>query len=159
MYINIQRSNDDIKLPSRAHDSDSGWDLFTPYAFSLKANERITIPLWVKFEIKIPYFFKILKIFGISLSVEAMIRPKSGRSKSGIECSIGTIDQNFRGFVSCTLHNFTNKKINLKKHEKICQIVFMPVFAGKNFKLNETLKEISLKTERGANGFGSSGVK
>lgn len=158
MHIKAQLENLEIKKPNRAHDNDSGFDLFAPYSFKIKANERITIPLWVRFELKQPLLFKFLNILGVPLRIEAMIRPKSGRSKDGLECSIGTIDFDFRGFVSCTMHNFSKKTILIEKQEKLCQIVFMPVFAGEKFQL-KIVSNIETSTERGQKGFGSSGVK
>lgn len=153
----IFEKQDNIKSPSRAHDNDSGWDLFSPYKFSLKANERATIVTGVKFKIQTPILIKLLQFVGIPLVVEAQIRPKSGRSKSGYEVSLGTIDEGYRGITGITIHNYSNKKITFDKDEKLAQIVFSLVFSGKRFNLLNG--KVDQETTRGNKGFGSSGVK
>ena len=153
----VFQTDGDVKSPLRAHDSDSGFDLFSPYEFTLKPDERATIPMGVKFEIKTPAFIKLLKFLGVPLLVEGQVRPKSGRSKAGYEVSLGTVDNQYRGGVGVTIHNYSKKKIKFAKDEKLAQIVFALVFSSSKFGLIPG--EVSESTERGQKGFGSSGVK
>ena len=142
-----------VASPSKGHFNDSGFDLFSPVNFELKNNERITIPMEVKFKLQVPLYLKFLNLIGIG--IEAQIRPKSGRSRDGVEVSLGTVDQDYTGIVNATICNFSGKKQKFTVNEKLCQIVFVPVF--NRVKLVEG-KVIDTKT-RGSNGFGSTGLR
>jgi len=144
------------KIPiSKAHEHDSGFDLRLPEPISLKPGERKTIDLGIKFHIadesRAHRFLR--KLFNIG--IEGQIRPKSGRSRSGIDVELGTVDEQYRGWVGCTVTNTTKKTVTFLENEKICQIVFIPVFN----RITMELGKVSEDTTRGANGFGSSGIK
>lgn len=139
-----------IHKPEYAHpDSDSGFDIYLPSSVRLLPGERITVDLGVKFAIPRPWWMKLL-----GLSVELQVRPKSGRSKAGVEVSLGTIDNGYRNFIGATIHNYTNDAVEIKANEKICQVVTMPVFT--RVKLVKGL--VNADTKRGLGGFGSSGL-
>lgn len=157
MKITFQKESKHIKSPARAHDSDSGWDLFSPVKFALKPGERITMPSGVRFKIHTPFLVRLMRFLGVPLLVEAQVRPKSGRSKAGVEVSLGTIDNEYTGVTGLSIHNHTNKKISFAEGEKLAQIVFCLVFAGKSFVLKEG--KVDTASARGEKGFGSTGVK
>lgn len=88
---------------------------------------------------------------------EAQVRPRSGLAlKKGITVlnSPGTIDADYRGEVGVILINLSNEAFTVEKGERIAQIVFAK-FEQAAWELTENLSE----TERGAGGFGSTGVK
>ena len=131
------------KEPNRAHDTDSGFDLYSPEECVLLPGELKTIDLKIRFHIP--------KIVG--WLCEGQIRPKSGRSKNGLEVSLGTADQSYRGSVSATIHNRTKETVVIKENEKLCQIVWVLI------PIMEMEKGIvSTDTERGIGGFGSTGL-
>lgn len=124
--MKIQYDTINISLPQKANKYDSGFDLFTNDDYVFKAGERKTISLDIKFKIKLPWYMMFMKLFG--LGIEAQIRPKSGRSKNGWDIELGTVDEPYRGYVGATItNNFDTKRV-LTAGEKICQIVFVPVF-------------------------------
>lgn len=137
-----------INPPSYAHELDSGMDIYSPEYFLLGPGERTTINLQVKFDIPTTFL-------GDSLGVELQVRPKSGRSKAGLEISLGTIDQGYRNFVGATIHNYSKQGVTIQENEKLCQIVVVPVFN------NVTLLkgQVNADTDRGLGGFGSTGLK
>ena len=135
----------------KGHSNDSGFDLYTPAKLSIKAGQRITLNLQTRFAI--PKLNFILRLFGFG--IEGQIRPKSGRSKSGLDAEFGTIDQAYRGYVGVTLTNTTGKLMKFAAGEKICQIVWVPVF--NKIKMTHT-DEFDINTARGENGFGSTGL-
>jgi len=143
----------DVVTPSKGHYNDSGVDIFTSESFVLKHGERRTIPLQVRFALEFPWYMKFMHLFGIG--IEAQVRPKSGRSKNGIEISLGTIDEGYRNFTGATVANFSGEKQKFETGEKICQIVFVPVF--NRVKLVEG--KVDTNTSRGLGGFGSTGLK
>jgi dUTP pyrophosphatase len=87
---------------------------------------------------------------------EAQVRPRSGLAlKHGITVlnTPGTIDAGYRGEVGVILANFGDSDFEVKKGDKIAQIVVAPVLqAG-----IEEADEID-ETDRGSGGFGSTGV-
>lgn len=65
---------------------------------------------------------------------------------------VGVIDSDYRGEVMVFLHNHSNETKTIKNGERIAQIVFAPYVKGE-FELVDNLEE----SDRGANGFGSTG--
>jgi dUTP pyrophosphatase len=143
-----------IHAPEYAHANDSGMDIYSPTEVILKPGARVTVNLEVKFKIQSPLLFKLLNYFGVGLGVELHVRPKSGRSKSGVEISLGTIDEGYRNSCGATIHNFSNEKVVIKMNEKLCQIVAVPVFN----KTSLIYGAVDAGTERGLGGFGSTSL-
>ena len=85
---------------------------------------------------------------------EAVIRPRSGLTSQSIDEAIGTIDCDYRGEVKGCIINNTGSEIKINHLDRICQ---MKIQEAKQFEF-EQVDELS-KTERGENGFGSTGVK
>lgn len=87
---------------------------------------------------------------------EAQMRPRSGlAARHGIACvnAPGTIDADYRGELKVILINHGTEDFTIKRGERIGQMVFAPVFQAR-FEEVEELDD----TERGAGGFGSTGV-
>lgn len=87
---------------------------------------------------------------------EGQIRPRSGLAlKHGITClnSPGTIDSDFRGEVKVILANLGTEPFTITRAMRIAQLVIAPV-------TRVAIMEISqaTQTERGAGGFGSTGI-
>ncbi|MBQ8357290.1 MAG: dUTP diphosphatase [Clostridia bacterium] len=99
---------------------------------------------------------------GIAISPEtkdvvAIVAARSGLAiKQGICLSngIGVIDSDYRGEICVGLHNTSKVSFTVNRGDRIAQMMFMPVL-GAQFIEVTTLDE----TERGAGGFGSTGVK
>jgi dUTP pyrophosphatase len=87
---------------------------------------------------------------------ELQIRSRSGLSLKGITVanSPGTIDSDYRGEVGILLRNDKPEDVVISAGERVAQMVLAPVFQAKF----EVVEELSA-TERGAGGFGSTGVK
>lgn len=87
---------------------------------------------------------------------EAQVRPRSGLAlKHGVTVlnAPGTIDAGYRGEVGVILANFGDAPFAVEKGMKIAQIVVAPVTRAE---IRET--DATDDTERGAGGFGSTGV-
>ena len=86
---------------------------------------------------------------------EAQVRPRSGLAiKHGITClnSPGTVDADYRGELKVILINHGQEAFEIKRGERIAQMVVAPVTQIEW----KTVKALS-STERGAGGFGSTG--
>ena len=98
---------------------------------------------------------------GIAISPEtrdvvAVIAGRSGLGvKKGVTLSnsIGVIDSDYRGEISVGLINHGNEPFEIKRGDRIAQMMFLPVLTA-SFLVTESLDE----TERGAGGFGSTGT-
>ena len=89
--------------------------------------------------------------------VVAIVAGRSGLGiKHGITLSnsIGVVDSDYRGEVCVGLINKGQEDFKIERGDRIAQLMFMPVCHA-NLLAAETLDE----TERGAGGFGSTGIK
>ena len=88
---------------------------------------------------------------------EAQIRPRSGLAlKHGITVlnTPGTVDADYRGEIMVLLVNFSNEPFTVKDGERIAQMVIAK-HEKVDFEVVDTLDE----TERGAGGYGHTGLK
>ncbi|MEO1040210.1 MAG: dUTP diphosphatase [Pseudomonadota bacterium] len=87
---------------------------------------------------------------------EAQVRPRSGlAAKHAISCvnTPGTIDSDYRGELRVNLINHGREPFTVRRGERIAQIIVAPVIQA-SWAEADSLDE----TERGAGGFGSTGV-
>lgn len=99
----------------------------------------------------IPAGFKLAFPFGLELQ----IRPRSGLAlKHGISVvnSPGTVDADYRGEIGVILINQGTESFTINPLDRIAQAVLIPVVQA-NFVICDSLEE----TDRGENGFGSTG--
>lgn len=140
--IIIKKLRDDAQIPTREYPTDSGLDLRCVDDHTLLVGERKLIKTGVAIELPIGY--------------EAQVRANSGlASNQGITVlnGIGTIDQQYRGEIGVILINHGNKPVDFKHGNKIAQLVIAKV------EFLEIVEAVALKhSERGNNGFGSTGV-
>lgn len=93
----------------------------------------------------------------IPVGYECQVRPRSGLAfKKGVTVlnAPGTIDADYRGEVGVILINLSNETFVIENGERIAQLVFAKVEQAEW----ENTDELTT-TDRGAGGFGSTGVK
>jgi dUTP pyrophosphatase len=93
----------------------------------------------------------------LPVGVEAQVRPRSGlAAKKGITVlnAPGTIDADYRGEIGVILVNLSNEDFTIQNGERIAQLVI-----AKHERAEWEQVEILSDTDRGAGGFGSTGVK
>ena len=92
----------------------------------------------------------------LPVGFEAQVRPRSGlAAKKGITVlnSPGTVDADYRGEIGVILVNLSNEDFVINDGERIAQLVI-----AKHERVNwQEVSELN-ETERGAGGFGSTGV-
>ncbi len=94
--------------------------------------------------------------FEIPEGYEVQIRPRSGlAAKNGVTVlnTPGTIDSDYRGEINVILINLGDKPFTVNNGDRIAQMLVAPVIQAE-FSVVTSLDE----TERGAGGFGSTGV-
>ena len=87
---------------------------------------------------------------------EAQVRPRSGLAlKHGVTVlnSPGTIDADYRGEIRVILINLGREPFSLRRGDRIAQLVLAPVMRA------DLVEVVHLdQTQRGAGGFGSTGI-
>ncbi|KRO65860.1 MAG: deoxyuridine 5'-triphosphate nucleotidohydrolase [Cryomorphaceae bacterium BACL11 MAG-121128-bin16] len=139
----INKSKHD--LPHYSTPTSAGMDLRANIdeSISLKPLERIIIKTGIFMELPIGY--------------EAQVRPRSGLAfKKGITVlnSPGTIDADYRGEVGVILVNLSSEEVVIEDGERIAQMVI-----AKHEQAKWVEVEILDASQRGAGGFGSTGIK
>ncbi len=137
--VGFKRLTDDAIIPTKAHATDSGFDLF--------ANENVIVP---------PGVTRIIKT-GIAIKLppgyEAQVRPRSGvTSKTGLRVQLGTIDNSYTGEIGIIVDNVSDHLMSYPAGFKLAQLVIAPVPMVETYEIDELPV-----TNRGSNGFGSSG--
>ena len=131
-------------LPQYATSQSAGMDLRANLdeAITLKPLERRLIPTGLHISLPAGY--------------EAQVRPRSGLAlKRGVTVlnAPGTIDADYRGEIGVILINLSNDIFRIEDGERIAQII-VARYEQVQWEAVETL----CSTERGAGGFGHSGV-
>jgi dUTP pyrophosphatase len=160
--MKVKKLYNDAKIPTRSHETDSGMDV---YANNIKKHYQIdtdeseyvsqnpNFPVFLKPNERVLIGTGIAGTFGKGYEIQA--RPRSGMAlKNGITVlnSPGTIDESYRGEISIILINHSCTPYWIAKDDKIAQLVICRVI------LNEIIVVDDLgETERGDNGYGSTG--
>jgi dUTP pyrophosphatase len=130
-----------LPAPAYATSGSAGLDVVAAEDLTLTPGQRHAVA--TGFAIAIPPGF------------EVQVRPRSGLAlKHGITClnTPGTIDEDYRGEVKVILANLGSEPFEVRRGERIAQLVPAPVLKAE-FREVEELGE----TSRGAGGFGSTG--
>lgn len=90
----------------------------------------------------------------IQTGYEGQVRPRSSLTLAGIHAPLGTIDADYRGEISVLLYNTTSRPFTVKNGDRIAQIVFAKVEHPELVMVGDG--ELT-NTERGTDGFGSTG--
>lgn len=133
---------DGAELPRYAHEGDAGLDLRITNDVTLRPGERATVGTGVAVE--------------IPQGCVGLVFPRSGlASKHGITLSnsVGVIDSGYRGEIGATLLNQSDETTTLDAGTRVCQLIVMPFVPCELVPCDELTE-----TERGADGFGSTGI-
>ena len=127
-------------LPTYAHDADAGMDLRTPVAFIVPAHGSYTVDTGVHIQIPVGQV--------------GFIKSKSGLNVKGGLTATGVVDSGFSGSIRVKLYNHSDEDYMFSRGDKITQLVLLYIAKPENgFEIVDHFEE----TERGDNGFGSSG--
>ena len=143
MQMKILRINPAAKMPSYAHPGDAGMDVCSIETVTLPPGGRALVRTGL--------------VFQLPPDTEAQVRPRSGLAlRYGVTVlnAPGTIDAGYRGVVGVILINLGEAAFTVEKGMKIAQVVVAPVTRS------ELMEVVEVEaTERGAGGFGSTGLK
>ena len=145
--LSAKRLTETAKLPTKAHDTDAGIDLYSDEDLEIKPGSTVLVST------------------GISMAIPdghaGLIWDRSSMGVKGLHRFAGVVDSGYRGEVKVCISNigygrtewpFDNKSYFISRGDKIAQILIQEV---PNFRIEEVNDLDS--TDRGEGGFGSSG--
>lgn len=130
--------DENATMPTRAHETDGGLDLYARESQIIPAREHAVFDTGVHVELPV--------------GSVGFIRSKSGLNINHDLIADGVIDAGYTGSMRVKLYNLGGFDYAVKAGDKIAQLVICPVL----FLPLEQVDELDA-TERGENGFGSSG--
>ncbi|WP_430410812.1 dUTP diphosphatase [Kordia sp.] len=142
-----------IKIINKSQHALPHYETLASAGMDLRANlsEPITLESMDRAIIKTGLFIEL------PIGFEAQVRPRSGlAAKKGITVlnAPGTVDADYRGEIGVILVNLSKEAFTIENGERIAQLVI-----AKHERAEwQQVTELS-ETDRGAGGFGSTGVK
>lgn len=138
--FSVKKLSANATLPTKGSEFSAGYDLYSAEDASVPARGRALI----KTDIAI----------AIPPNSYARIAPRSGLSwKNGIDIGGGVIDFDYSGVVGVILFNHSDVNFEVKKGDRIAQLILERIVPNVVLEEVETLPE----TKRGSGGFGSTG--
>lgn len=125
--------------PTRAYKTDAGLDLYSPVTVYIPARGNAVIDTLVHIELPHGTYGKIESKSGLNVNF-------------GIVSCGGVIDEGYTGSIAVKLYNLTDTDYIVHNGNKIAQLIVQPCLYEK-----VEIGEINKDTERGDNGFGSTG--
>jgi dUTP pyrophosphatase len=142
MQIKIKKLNSEAIIPTYARAWDAGADLYASEDCTIFYYSHEVVPTGIAVEIPVGYV--------------GLIHPRSGMAaKHGITVlnSPGTIDAGYRGELKVILVNHTGTDYEVKKGDKIAQLVIQECLEAQFIEVEELSN-----SKRMDGGFGSSGA-
>ena len=141
--IKIKKLNADATIPIRSHSTDAGLDLYA--SESVWVDEGTLISTGIAVDIPPGY--------------EGTIRPRSGlTSNTALRVQLGTVDSGYNGEIKVIADCIPNEidgdqTYAVSTGDKIAQLVLSPIETP----VVEVVDEFDSESDRGENGFGSTG--
>ena len=125
-------------MPTRAHPSDAGLDLYAPRDVRIPARGGAVVDTGVHVAIPEGYV--------------GMLKSKSGLNVKKNILGEGVIDAGYTGPIVVKLYNQGDENVSIEAGMKLIQLVILPILTPE-LELADSLED----TERGSGGFGSTG--
>ena len=139
-----------VKTPVRGTDGSAGIDFFVPDDYpadlcTVRPGERFFIPSGIKANVPNNYALIAFNKSGVAL-------------KKGLMVGACVVDSDYQGEIHLHLVNTSSNDVTIEPGEKLTQFLLVPVdhSAVEVVFANDLFDD---KSERGAGGFGSTGVK
>lgn len=140
MQLGIKKLCPDSIIPTRGSNGAVGYDLYSNEDCIIESDNRWLVPTGIS--VVLPK------------GVYGRVAPRSGLSvKHGIQVGAGVIDPDYTGEVKVVLFNHGNIEFGIKKGDRIAQLILEKCETPPIVEI-DTIED----TDRGSNGFGSSGV-
>lgn len=144
MHLKVKRLTPSAKLPTKAHPSDAGFDIYANVDLDIPSGKTRLVSTGIAIEIPEGYYGRLKGRSGLT-------------SKTLLRVQEGTIDSNYRGEIKVICDSLDTELSDVgymvAKGERIAQLIIQPL---PKFEVVE-VSDLS-NSDRGENGFGSSGV-
>lgn len=132
--------HEDAQMPRRAHDSDAGLDISSVEDVIIPAGEQRMVATGIS--IRVPQ------------DCYVRVAPRSGlAAKHMINIHAGVVDSGYRGEIKVIMMNHGAADFAVAKGDRVAQLIFERIYVA-DFELTDDLDA----SDRGAGGFGSTGV-
>jgi dUTP pyrophosphatase len=139
MQLRVKKLHPDAKIPTYAHQSDAGMDLYTVEGFTIEPGQHYLVRTGIALEIPHGY--------------TALVWDKGSiANKRYLKTVGGVFDADYRGEYLIGLYNFGQEAQSFAVGDKITQLLIQPVIQPTLIEV-ETLDD----TDRGEGRFGSTG--
>ena len=128
------------QVPTKANNNDAGFDLYSTIDVIIEPKQRKTVNTGIALQ--------------MPDNLAGLIWPRSGLSvKQGIDVLAGVVDSGYRGEIMVCLYNTSDNDVVIRTGDRIAQMIFQEV-PHVIMEAHESLGS----SQRGSNGFGSSGA-
>ncbi|XP_053721776.1 deoxyuridine 5'-triphosphate nucleotidohydrolase, mitochondrial isoform X2 [Synchiropus splendidus] len=137
--LRFAKLSEHATTPTRGSLRAAGYDLYSAYDYTIEPMGKAVVKTDI--QIAVPH------------GCYGRVAPRSGLAvKHFIDVGAGVVDEDYRGNVGVVLFNFNSQPFEVKKGDRVAQLVCERIFYP------ELVEEKTLdETERGAGGFGSTG--
>lgn len=141
LNLKVKMDDDAGYVPAYAHDGDAGLDL--------RAVEDYVVPVGQSKLVRTGFRCEI------PAGSVGLVFPRSGLGSQGITLrnAVGVVDSGYRGEVRAAVWNTTDHPVTISRGDRVCQMVVMPYCQCSV----DAVDELG-DTERGTDGYGSTGV-
>jgi dUTP pyrophosphatase len=130
--------------PEKQHDDDAAFDLRSKMDYVVQPGDTKLIDCGFSIEIPDGYVGLVCSRSGIALAQSVFVLNAPG-----------VIDPSFRGEVRVILHNLGHQPFSIRPGDRIAQLLIIP---NGDFRIITALPENLIQTDRGEDGFGSTGL-
>lgn len=141
MQLQIKKLDPEAQLPTRAHDTDAGFDLYAVANTTISVGGNVLIPTGIA--VKLP------------AGTVGLIHPRSGlaaKHRVTVLNAPGTVDQGYVGQILVNLINHGSQPYTVRHHDRIAQLVIQEYLAPEIVEVDELEA-----TDRSDRGHGSTG--
>ncbi len=139
MELKVKRLTETARLPENAHQGDLGYDVFADEDVLIQAGKYKLVSTGIS-------------ITSSNTKYGFIIKDRSSIAVRGLFTHAGVIDAGYTGEIKIFFHNVNQTSVKIDKGDKIAQLVPKKVIS---FEIEEIDK--LHQTQRGDNGFGSTG--
>lgn len=144
--VKIKRLKENAQIPTYGTNDAAGADLYAciDEEMVIAPGETKLVPTGISLEIPVGYAGLIYARSG--LATKRDLAPAN---------KVGVVDSDYRGEFMVALHNHGNVEQRIEAGERVAQLVITPYLKA----IFNEVEELDENTDRGTNGFGSTGAK
>ncbi|EJS44696.1 dut1p [Saccharomyces arboricola H-6] len=138
--LNVQLRSAEATVPTKGSATAAGYDIYASQATTIPAMGQGMASTDISFTVPVGTYGRIA--------------PRSGLAvKNGIQTGAGVVDRDYTGEVKVVLFNHSQKDFEIKKGDRIAQLILERIVDDAQIVVVDSLEE----SARGAGGFGSTG--